>query len=299
MHVNGSMNMSKTRNQRMNKNSQKSSKEINKTSGKSQRLRHNDGTVYNSKRREIILSIAFVTLILLSTYIIFVDHDLTGQFDLKGNTRQNSFPTSIGAFSKVSNTPNIVNGKIPVLFVGSMACPYCAQVSWTIYSALNSLGGKWSGLSYDYSNLTDRYPDTPGLSFANASLSSSIVVFHGYETSNRNWQPYQKLNTTDDALFNRYDPAGHIPFILIGGVYLHIGETFSPSILANLSGSNILGSLVNNSSYGFVSAIHNESAVIKEVVNYLHKSLKQRGELNVNSLINVLNGGFAEKSETK
>ena len=264
--------MSRTRNQRMNKNSQTGRNNKDKTTERLAKNRHFTHGIFKTKNIKILLAILIGIVVILSVVLVFEYQNISGKYYFKNNRNTNSLPTSIGDFSKVSGSQYFINGKIPVLFVGSLACPYCAQVSWTIYYALHSSGGSWSGLAFDYSNVSDKYPNTPGLNFANASYSNSKVSFQGYEISNRNWQPYQTLNSTNDAFFNQYDSAGNIPFILIGGIYAHIGETFVPSILNNITGQNIIGWLDSGTNNTVTDNIVNESRIVLDVIQALQNS---------------------------
>ncbi|QRF76316.1 hypothetical protein Thermo_01834 [Thermoplasmatales archaeon] len=221
------------------------------------------------RRKARILITASILVALIVTSVAVYKIEFVPKGSSSDNTRSSSYPASLAGFSRVSSFPSLIGGKIPIIFVGSIACPYCAAVSWSIYSSLTSGGGSWSGLAYVSSNSTDIYPDTPGLNFANASYSSSTIAFYGYETSNRNWQPYQSMNATDQYLFSEYDPSGHIPFILIGGLYLHIGGFYPPSVLANASCSTLMSWLTRGTGNAITENIHNVSVNITSVITYL------------------------------
>lgn len=204
---------------------------------------------------------------LVASFTMYEIETLQGQTN---NVRmQSSYPISISGFSKIAASPTNLDGKVPVLYIGSLACPNCAELSWSIYSSLNKAGGSWAGLLFVYSNGTDNFPNTPGLSFANATYFSSNIVFYGYEISDRNWQPYQSLNLTDQTVFNRYDPSSHIPFLLIGNMYLHIGDFFPPSILSNTTGNTIMSWLNQSTSNAITDSIHNVSTKLNNVISEL------------------------------
>ncbi|MCL4445179.1 MAG: DUF929 domain-containing protein [Candidatus Thermoplasmatota archaeon] len=191
---------------------------------------------------------------------------------LSGGNTTNNFPSSISGFSKISTFPSRVNGKIPVQFIGSLACPYCAEFSWSLYSVRNSMG-TWHGLENIYSNSKDKYPDTPGLSFANTTYSSSIIFFLENEISNGHWESYQSLNATDQKLFSSDDPSGEIPFILIGGMYLRIGDYYPPAVLANTSGSTIIAWLSSKVKNSITDDIQGVAADIGNVLTESEKKL--------------------------
>ncbi len=248
-----------------NKNNRKASK-IHKNIG------HNDNNPIMSrwnKLTAVLLAVIVIFTALVLEYEIYNSHHIgAGSGKTIGNGKT-KLPANIGDFTKITSSPVFVNGKIPVLFVGSMACPYCAEESWSLFMALRSSGGNWNNLQYIYSNASDIYPDTPGLSFANTTYSGSIITFYEYEVSNRNWQPYQKLNSTVASLVTQYDPSGHIPFILIGGIYLHIGASYPPSVFSDLSGPKIMNWLVSGTNNSIVEHIENESLIITSVISTL------------------------------
>ncbi len=223
----------------------------------------------NRKRTIALITAAIV---LASGIIVAYEMQLQGSgrnFRSGTSPGNSALPNSIGDFSKESGASYSPVGNINVLFIGSQACPFCAAESWSIYLALSSLGGKWTDLSFIYSNRSDIFPDTPGLNFANATYSGGGITFHGYEISNRNWTPYQKLNNTNDALFNQYDQKNDIPFMLIGGVYGHTGSSYPPSILANVTGGTVMQWLKGGVDNSITEHIANESKVISQVISQL------------------------------
>lgn len=216
----------------------------------------------------VIIAVLFITILLVLVAIYETEKLPTGT---SGGNTTNNFPDSISGFSKISTSPSQINGKIPVQFIGSLACPFCAEFSWSLYSVLAS-SGTWHGIEDIYSNYTDRYPDTPGLSFANATYSSLSIVFLENEISNRHWESYQSLNTTNQKLFSSDDPSGEIPFILIGGMYLRIGDYYSPAVLANTSGSSIMTWLSNGVNNSITDNIQNVTVDMENVLTELEKN---------------------------
>lgn len=207
-------------------------------------------------------------------------------------TQVSNLPSNIGDFFRISSSIAETNGKIPFLYVGSEACPFCAAESWAVYEALISFGGTWSGLLYVYSNSSGEYANTPGVSFAGASYSDSSIVFDGYETSNRNWKPLQSLSGTDSAVYGKYDPNSTIPFMMIGGVYLHIGMSYSPGLLANLTPAKVQASIGDsNSPLGM--SIQKEAGVIDNILNTLSNYSKDSS--NYDSMLKT--GNFSSLSQ--
>ncbi|MDA8056113.1 MAG: hypothetical protein M0Z77_10790 [Thermoplasmatales archaeon] len=78
--------------------------------------------------------------------------------------------------------------------------------------------------------------DVSGYGFANASYHSVQVSFWEVETTTSSWNhALQSPNGTEEALFQRHDPRGYIPFLLIGGMYLHVGSGVSPQLMAGMN----------------------------------------------------------------
>ena len=208
--------------------------------------------------------------------LIGVVHYLSSP-DGKFNKVGTPLPANIGDFYKISSTPSLMGGKVSVLLVASEACPYCAAESWAIYMAMASYG-TWSGVQYIESNSSDIFPNTPGLTFLNYAYESSSVVFNGFEVSNRNWEPLQKLNFSDQGIFSEYDQNENIPFVLIGGVYLLEGSSYSPGLLKNLTPAEIMKNISSNHNNTYLKAIDNGSNTIKQIIKELenfHSSLVQ------------------------
>lgn len=226
--------------------------------------------VIRKERNGRIMVITIILSAILIASILIYEMPEQSVNTPNGLSSTGNFPKSIGGFSKIAPHPSTVDGKIQVQFIGSLACPHCAEISWSLYTALKTVG-TWHGLEEIYSNPTDQFPNTPGLSFANATFSSSSIAFFENEISNRNWEPYQSLNTTDQKLFSSDDPSGGIPFILIGGMYLRIGDYFSPEILSNTSGSTIMKWLSTNVDNSMTDNIHNVTVDIESVLNELEK----------------------------
>ncbi len=263
--------MSRSRNQRMNRYDNIGWKSDKKPGNLNSNRIVDKIFAKNRKAVVVVLSVVVIVAVSVTAIELWDYHYNTGRtYGNGGNT--SSLPKEIGDFSRVSSHIIVMGGKIPIFFFGSMACPYCAEESWSIYVSLKVFGGNWNALQYIYSNSSDIYPNTPGLSFANSSFSDSRITFYGYEMSNRNWLPYQTLNASDDALFNQYDPNNNIPFILIGGMYLHIGDSFPPSTLTNCTGNTIMKWLDNGVNNTITEHIVNESNVILAVIHTMENS---------------------------
>jgi hypothetical protein len=175
-------------------------------------------------------------------------------------------------FTLVGNTLLTQSGKIVVIFIGAEACPYCTAESWSIVEALQQYG-KLTGLTKITSNSSEKFPNITGYGFSNASLNSTKIAFWEDETSNSEpSQNLQDFNSTGKSLFQKYDSRGAIPFLLIGGVYLHLGSGFSPNLLVNSNWTDIEKQIPTSRIGAEISAeASNISAAIKYVSD--HKEL--------------------------
>lgn len=190
--------------------------------------------------------------------------------------------------------------RIWVLYIGSEGCPFCAAESWALYNSLRNYGS-WSGVTQSYSNSTTKYPDTPGLSFYDASLSSSAVHFTGYETYSSNWKPLEKLNQTDQSLFQEYDPLEKIPFVLTDGIYMRVGSAIKLSLLHNFTTQEVLNDLSSKTATSHSSAILSESNNISGVLNLIKKHMENTFVISINKsfsaptmMAEFRNVGFAQ-----
>lgn len=219
------------------------------------------GHSYRKKLLAVLISLMSGSSRALVLYIIDFSHFQTG------STGDSSLPASVGNFSKVSSLVKY-SGKIPVLFISSEACPYCAAESWVLYYALSHFG-TWSGAQFMYSNASDIFPNSPSLSFVNASFTSQDVSFYGYETSNRSWQPLQSLNSSDNELFTEYDPDGNIPFVFIGEMYLEIGSSYSPRLISNMTGQQVMNGIGSDTQTQISSTVNSQADYVIQILNLL------------------------------
>lgn len=216
----------------------------------------------------LLVAIAIVIVVSFSLVNVVNHGNLTTK---KKETNTVVLPSSIAGFLKVSNNVTSPNSKTWVLYVGSEACPFCTAESWSIYYSLEERG-IWMNVTQEYSNSSDIYSSTPGLSFYGATYSSSSIDFTGFEISNTNWQPLQKLNLTDSVLFKDYDFSEKIPFILVDGIFMQVGSATSPKLLQNQTAQDVMNDLknnvINNFSKSIIREAHNITEVINEINNY-------------------------------
>lgn len=182
------------------------------------------------------------------------------------NISSQNFPETIAGFKKVNNFSATATGNPRVLLIGSEACPFCAAESWGVYESLQTYG-TWQNLTFIHSNSTDIYSNTPGLSFLHSAFISSDVQFSGFEVSNRNWTPLQSLNSSTSLLFGRYDPSGDIPFILIGGMYLHLGSQIPPILLKNYSPNQVMNLISNGSNSSLTNSIRTGANNLTDIIS--------------------------------
>ncbi len=159
------------------------------------------------------------------------------------------------------------SGKPEMLYMGAEYCPYCAAERWAMVVALSRFG-TFSGLATVHSAITDGsgqkevYPNTPTWTFVNAKFSSPYLTFSTVEeqtnipdSSTGGYTNLQTPSPAQQALFNKYDnapystvAAGSIPFVDFGNQAMIVGASYSPSVLAGLSWSQVATDLSNPSS---------------------------------------------------
>ena len=153
-----------------------------------------------------------------------------------------------GGFVKAAN-PLWSDGGTPVFFFyGSIACPYCAASSWSMAYALGQFG-TLTGTHFDRSSPTDSAgPNTPEVVLAGATLQSRWVSLHVAEsTDNQTITAAPTSGCVESAYLSAYDPGPSIPFVVIGGQYIHVGALVAPSKLAGLSPAQVQAQIFNQS----------------------------------------------------
>jgi thiol-disulfide isomerase/thioredoxin len=157
--------------------------------------------------------------------------------------------------TQISGQPELsVNGKPEVLYMGGEYCPYCAAERWAIAAALSRFG-TLSGAGFIHSSATDAYPNTPTLSFANATYASKYVAFvpvewYGQKPDSSTPTGYaylQKPTAQQAALFAKY-ANGSFPFVDIGNRYLISGAQYLPSALSGMTWAQVASAMRNPNS---------------------------------------------------
>lgn len=139
------------------------------------------------------------------------------------------------------------SGKLVVFYLGGEFCPYCAAERWSLVAALSRFG-TFTGLGLTTSSSTDAYPNTPTLTFHGSTFSGDLIDVQTVESSDRNGNPLDPLNPTQQGWVKTYNPQGGIPFVLIGGRYTASGAGFQPDLLQGHSWTQIADSMRDPSS---------------------------------------------------
>ena len=140
--------------------------------------------------------------------------------------------------SKASPPGTPSSDKPLVLYYGAEFCPFCAAERWPAAVALSRFG-TWNDLGVTTSSATDQFPGTPTLSFHGATLTSSTLTFHGYETTTNQplaggggYEPLDTVPAADLQIITALNPSGGIPFMSFDAQYQQSGASYSPQILA-------------------------------------------------------------------
>ena len=146
--------------------------------------------------------------------------------------------SSIGGITNVGGTPLTQGGKPVVLYIGAEYCPFCAAERWPLVAALSRFG-TFTDLGATHSATNDVYPNTPTFSFYKARYRSKYVALqavelYGNRPVNGSYPPLEKPTAEQNALIQKYDPKGTIPFIYFGK-YLQTNASYNPQILAGMT----------------------------------------------------------------
>jgi len=142
---------------------------------------------------------------------------------------------------KANNPAWSVNG-VPVLFFyGSAGCPYCAGSSWAFEYGLPHFG-TLSGTTFGYSSPSEAPPlnSIPATYLYGSSLQSTYVAWTVNEdpvSTSVNFPP--AADCTQSAYLAAYDAVTAIPFIVVGGTYIHYGSLVSPAQLSGLTTADV------------------------------------------------------------
>ncbi len=167
-----------------------------------------------------------------------------------------------GGWVRVPHASWDVEG-VPVLFFyGSAACPYCSASSWAVLTALERLGNV-TGIVYDHSSSTDVYPNTPEVVLPALTVASSYVSLNAVESRDNSTITAPATGSCiEQAYLSAYNPLGAIPFVVIGGAFVHASATLvDPAALQGLSALQVEQQLAAHSGSAYVA--------ISDAANYL------------------------------
>ncbi len=151
-------------------------------------------------------------------------------------------------------------GKPELLYIGANYCPYCAAQRWAMIVALSRFG-TFSGLSTIHSSATDSPADISTWTFFGSKYTSKYLTFtsveetRNYRTGNSaspnvGYAPLQTPTQAQQAVLERYDTSGYIPFIDVANRYVEVGNLppYGPQVLQHLSWSQIAQAMRDPSS---------------------------------------------------
>jgi len=157
--------------------------------------------------------------------------------------------------TSVTGSPLVANGKPEVLYVGREYCPYCAAQSWALIVALSRFG-TFTGLTTIRSGNYHPFPELDTWTFYGSAYSSRYLAFVPVETKSNvltartanpqdgsSYTELQKLTAAEQAVSNRYDYLGSVPFLDFGNKSVIVGSSFNPLVLQKLTWSQIAASL--------------------------------------------------------
>lgn len=171
-------------------------------------------------------------------------------------------PYSSG-FQQASNPLWTESGRPVVYFMGSAACPYCSATSWAIRGALDLFGGL-TGTGYSTSAPDDSAgPNTPEVTLYGSTLGGTYLAWLPAESSDNQVIQQPALTPAEQSYLSAYDSGGSIPFLVFGGVYIHVGTFVDPASLttggsvgtAPYTPSQVNGQLQNQSGTAYSAII--------------------------------------------
>ncbi len=132
-----------------------------------------------------------------------------------------------------ADNPVWSQGGAPVVFyLGSIACPYCSASSWALKGALLNVSSSMSGVSMGTSSSTDVYPNTPEVNFVSSSVSSTYISWDPHEGADDTQITVPNVGCPESAYVAQYNTQGGIPFVVVGGVFMHTGSLVNPALLS-------------------------------------------------------------------
>lgn len=166
--------------------------------------------------------------------------------------------------------PLTLNGKPEILYVGANYCPFCASQRWPMIIALSRFGN-FSNLHYMSSSATDQIaPNVATFTFYNSTYTSNYISFVTVELTNNfqvngTYAQLQKLNNSQIAILNAYNPQQSIPFLDLANHSVVVGATYYPSVLLNRNWTYILNQTYNASTQTSQSILGSANLLTAEI----------------------------------
>ena len=190
-------------------------------------------------------------------------------FDTVGGGSANNGPKAIAGAPALQSA-----GKPQLLYVGAEYCPYCAAERWAMVVALSRFGS-FSNLQTIRSSTSDVFPGTPTFTFYGSSYNSQYVDFSSVEQytnqpSGNGYSTLQNLTSDQQAILDKYDQGGGIPFVDFGGKYSFSGATYNPAVLSGMTWQQIAAKLSDPTSaqaQGIVGSANLISATVCQMTN--------------------------------
>jgi hypothetical protein len=185
-------------------------------------------------------------------------------------------PAGVSGWQLAQNPLWKTDGRTPVFFFyGSEACPFCAASSWAFFVALSKFGSLM-GYGYTYSSPSDSAgPNTPEVALSGSSLQSGYISWDVREDPYNLSISYPSVSPTENAYVRTYNSGLGIPFVVIGGKYIHGGTFVNPQTLSGLTVGQVQQHLASaNPSDPVYFAIHQQAVNVEA---FLEKVCLQAG----------------------
>ncbi|MGI0053209.1 MAG: DUF929 family protein [Thermoplasmata archaeon] len=151
-----------------------------------------------------------------------------------------------GGFQRAPHVTWAEGGHPVLFFFGSVACPYCSASSWAVLGALERLGNV-SGVTYDRSSTGDVYPGTPSVVLSDLVVQSDYLTLDAREsTSDQQIQAPDPGGCPAQGFVSAYDSFDSIPFVVLGGSFLHVGSLVDPAALQGLTAGQVASELADH-----------------------------------------------------
>lgn len=141
-------------------------------------------------------------------------------------------PAGDTGWVRVGNPLWTQNNQPVVFFLGSIACPYCSASSWAVNGAVRNFSSSFSGTVWGTSNPNDVYPNTPEVELSGSVSQGPYITWQVFEGTDPTQITVPSPGCPQSAYEVAYNTSGGIPFVVIGGIFVHTGSLVSPSALS-------------------------------------------------------------------